>query len=321
MQGQLVATLRRPKVVLDSVELFVLRMVGAVIAINAGLLLFRGGAIDAMAYSALFAVALGVGFLGQFYRQSGRSPAFGDALTCTALLILFSNSSLVFNFLLLPLATSSIDTLLISIDSWVGYSWPDAVAFAANHPWINEITRFAYMSTMPQITVLMVALGLMGRKVWLHRLLLLIVVTTVPLICFWAIFPTHGPSAFYVLDPQVIEKARPIVDHEYGARLLAMMEAGPEKVTPAHIEGLIGFPSYHTTLAFICAFCAFGIRWLFPAFLLLNLLILPGTLFHGGHHLVDLLAGFALFLIGVWAVERILRTNGTAAYEANNSTT
>ncbi|MEL6947337.1 MAG: hypothetical protein AAFO73_06840, partial [Pseudomonadota bacterium] len=56
----------------------------------------------------------------------------------------------------------------------------------------------------------------------------------------------------------------------------------------------------------ICAWCAFGFRPLFPAFLVLNALILPGTLIHGGHHLVDLPAGFCLFLIGAFFANRIV---------------
>ncbi|MEM8750100.1 MAG: phosphatase PAP2 family protein [Pseudomonadota bacterium] len=287
-------------------------MAMALIAINAVLMMFRGGAIDAQAYGLLFAAAVAVGALGQFYRRSGRGDAIGDALTCTALMILFSNAGLVFNFLLLPLATSSIDLHLIEIDSWFGYSWPAAVEFAANNPWINEITRYAYNSTMPQITVLVVLLGLMGRKIWLHRLLLLIVTTTIVLIAFWALFPSHGPSAFYTLSPEVAAAANPVVGSDYGVRLLEMMKTGPERVTPAHVEGLIAFPSYHTTLAFICAYCAYGIRFLFPIFLTLNLIILPGTLMHGGHHLVDLFAGLVLFLLGLWAINRLTRRNAHA---------
>ncbi len=314
MHSSLETMTSRKWFVLDKVETFVLRMALVVMALNAGLMAFRGGSIDVQAYSTLFFAAFAVGALGQFYRISGRSNAIGDALTCTALMILFSNSALVFNFLLLPLATQSIDPLLMQWDAMLGYSWPDMVAFAAAHPTINEIARYAYMSTMPQITVLVVLLGLMGRKIWLHRLLLLIVTTTIILISFWAIFPTHGPSAFYTLSDEVTAAARPIVGSQYGVRLLEMMKTGPEMVTPAHVEGLIGFPSYHTTLAFICAYCAFGIRRLFPAFLLLNAIILPGTLMHGGHHLVDLFAGAALFVVGLIAVNKVIASNGSAAY-------
>ncbi len=312
MQDQLLNLTIRRWFMLDHVEIFILRIVGMLVAINAGLLLFRGGAVDAQAYITLFVVAVAMAAIGQFYRVSGRSLAAGDAFTYTALMILFSNSALVFNYLLLPLSGASIDPFLMQLDAWFGYTWPAAVAFAGDHPWINEITRYAYLSTMPQVTLLIVLLGLMGRKIWLQRLLLMIVTTTIVLICFWAIFPSHGPSAFYALSPEVVEVARPIVGSQYGERLLQMMIAGPKVVTPSDVEGLIAFPSYHTTLAFICAFCAFAIRWLIAPMLLLNMAILPGTLFHGGHHLVDIFAGFALFLFGMWAANRLIRTKQPA---------
>ena len=292
---------------LDGVEVLVLRVAVALMAINAGLLIFRGGAIDAQAYSGLFALSVFVGALGQFYRLSGRGAGIGDALTCLALMLLFSNSALVFNFLLLPLSGYPIDSYLLQFDAMFGYSWPGIVSWAGDVPWFNEVVRGAYVSVMPQLTLLILVLGFMGKKIWLHRMLILLVTTTVVLIAFWSIFPSHGPSAMFALSEDVVAKTRPLVSSEYGQRLLAMMTSGPEKVTPAHVEGLIAFPSYHTTMAFICTFAALGIRKLFPVFLIVNLLVLPGTLIHGGHHLADLFGGAILFVLGVWMAERIVR--------------
>ncbi len=294
---------------LDGAEILVLRIAAALMIINAGLLIFRGGAIDAQAYSGLFALAIFVGALGQFYRLSGRGTGIGDALTCLALMLLFSNSALVFNFLLLPLNGHPIDGYLLQFDTWLGYSWPGIVSWAGDVPWFNELSRFAYISVMPQLTILILLLGFMGKKIWLHRMLLLLVTTTVVLIAFWSLFPSHGPSAMFTLSDEVAAKTRPMVTSEYGQRLLTMMISGPETVTPAHVEGLIAFPSYHTTMAFICTFAAIGLRKLFPVFLVLNLIVLPGTLIHGGHHLADLFGGAILFGLGVWMAERIVRAH------------
>lgn len=291
---------------LSTVEMVVLRLVAGLFVLNLGLMMFRGGAIDGMAYGVLVLLAVLLGSIGQYYRHSGRGEAIGDALTCSALMILFSNSVIVFNYLLLPVERPVIDHHLIALDTLIGYSWPAAVQFGADHPWFNVVVKYAYMTTMPQITVLVVLLGLTGRRIWLHRLLLSICVTSVLLICFWALFPSHGPSAFYSLSQNLINAVQPIVGPNYGETLKTMMADGPKVVRPSDVEGLIAFPSYHTTLAFICAWCAFGFRPLFPAFLVLNALILPGTLIHGGHHFVDLPAGFILFLLGAIIANRVV---------------
>lgn len=290
----------------NTVEMVVLRLVAGLFVLNLGLMMFRGGAIDGMAYGVLLLLAVLLGSIGQYYRHSGRGEAIGDALTCSALMILFSNSVIVFNYLLLPVERPVIDHHLIALDTLIGYSWPAAVQFGADHPWLNVVVKYAYMTTMPQITVLVVLLGLTGRRIWLHRLLLSICVTSVLLICFWALFPSHGPSAFYSLSQNLINAVQPIVGPDYGETLKTMMADGPKVVRPSDVEGLIAFPSYHTTLAFICAWCAFGFRPLFPAFLVLNVLILPGTLIHGGHHFVDLPAGFILFLLGAIIANRVV---------------
>ena len=47
-----------------------------------------------------------------------------------------------------------------------------------------------------------------------------------------------------------------------------------------------------------------NVKWVFPVYLVLNLLILPATSFHGGHHLVDVFGGIALFAIGTVIAEK-----------------
>ena len=299
--------------VLNGVEKFVLYLALIIWCVDGLLMQFRGGSIDTAAYAKMLLGAVLVGALGQYYRQSRRSATIASALTCTALMIFFSNAALILNYLILPLQRPSIDPLLIVIDAKLGYSWPAIVAFAAENPVINVVTKYAYMTTMPQVTLLIVVLGLSGRTQWLHRLMLMICITTIVLIAFWAAFPSHGPAAFFELSPEVLAAASPLVKPEYGKLMLAMAVEGPKLITPADTEGLIAFPSYHSALAFICMFCAWGVRPLFPIFVVINLAILPGTLIHGGHHLVDVPAGFALFLFGVWAAHQVLKMNAATA--------
>ena len=55
-----------------------------------------------------------------------------------------------------------------------------------------------------------------------------------------------------------------------------------------------------------------SIRLLFPVFLLVNLLMLPAILLHGGHHLIDVFGGFSVFALSLVATNAILRRQDSA---------
>ena len=43
---------------------------------------------------------------------------------------------------------------------------------------------------------------------------------------------------------------------------------------------------------------------------LVNTAMVPATLSHGGHHLIDLLGGLAVFALGLWITQRLIRQPG-----------
>jgi membrane-associated phospholipid phosphatase len=61
--------------------------------------------------------------------------------------------------------------------------------------------------------------------------------------------------------------------------------------------GLITFPSFHAAMAVLFALAAWSHPWLRWPFALLNAIMLVATITHGGHYLVDVLAGCAIALV------------------------
>jgi membrane-associated phospholipid phosphatase len=59
-------------------------------------------------------------------------------------------------------------------------------------------------------------------------------------------------------------------------------------------EGLVVFPSFHTTLAVLCIFAARPLRILKIPLLALNLLIILSSPAEGAHYFVDIIAGILL---------------------------
>ncbi len=278
----------------------------AAAAIDLVLIAVKGVRIDLPAYGAIIALVAGLMAVGTFYRRSGRSQRIGAATVCAALFIFFSLCLSTFNTLLLPLWREPIDVGLNAVDQVFGYHWPAMIEWAGQHPTVNMVLRVAYMSTIPQFAALVVILGFAGRLRELHVLITAVTITATFTICFWGLFPSLGAKSLYDLPMAMEALASPVVDTAYGDHMVAMSREGPGFISPKQIKGLVAFPSYHIVLALIAITAARSIRWLFPVYLVLNLLIMPGIFLHGGHHLIDLPAGLVVAVVGIAIARRIV---------------
>lgn len=267
------------------------------IVINLVMIWQKGVLIDWPAYINLTVGTSVLLAIGLYYRLSARSERIASAMICTAGVIFFTMALSVYNYLLLPITRPTIDIQIAQIDALFGYHWPSVMQWAAEHPVINFVLKCAYVTTMPQLAVLTVLLGLSGRHKDLHVMVLAIVISATLAICFWGLFPTLGAKSLHEIPQDVWLAVAPVVDQSYTLELKRIAIEGPGFITPDEIRGLIAFPSYHSALAFIALISARNLKYLFPIFLVTNLLILPATFIHGGHHLLDPFAGFALFYL------------------------
>ncbi|MEM8645066.1 MAG: phosphatase PAP2 family protein [Pseudomonadota bacterium] len=287
-------------------EIFIFGLTGILLLANLWLYFQLGPEIRWSDYATIMGAGMMFFAGGLFYRQSGRSPRIGAALIGTSILIVFSMAASTFNYLLLPVKNPMIDAWLVSVDSFFGFHWPDWIAFAAENPTLSLILRWSYLSTLPQLGLLVVVLGLTGRLFDLHVLLTGIAITTVIGIIFWLIFPSMGTTVVYQIPPDVQRAAHMLVSMDYGEKLRALATVGPKELNPTDALGLIAFPSFHMVLASFCVYAARPLRWVFPVFVVINILVIPGTIIHGGHHMIDLPAGIALFALGTWLAHTLV---------------
>ncbi|MFM7444369.1 MAG: phosphatase PAP2 family protein, partial [Tabrizicola sp.] len=123
----------------------------------------------------------------------------------------------------------------------------------------------------------------------------------------WWVIPSVGPSAFQSI-PETDRLATGLYfDPAYGKYLKGLVEVGPRQISPEVITGVVAFPSYHMIMALMVVWFVRG-TFAFLPLAAVNVAMVPATLTHGGHHLVDLLAGLAVFALSVWIAQRIIRT-------------
>ncbi len=273
------------------------------------LIVYNQSSVDWVGYLSIIAVTTGLIAMGFFYRISGRSERIGSAAICASLFIFFSLCLSMFNYQLLPLWREPVDWQLNAIDQLFGYHWPTVISWASQNLVFSEITRFAYMSTIPQFAAIVVILGLSGRIKELHILILSITITATFTICFWGLFPAFGPSAMYQLPLAMEQLVRPEADTAYGRQLVEMSKFGPGLISPKDIKGLVAFPSYHIVLACTAVYAARTLKWVLPVYLVLNALIVPGIFIHGGHHLIDLPAGIIVAATGIFLARKAINAD------------
>ena len=234
--------------------------------------------------------------VGQVYRRWRDSERIALTMHAIALIILFSIFCALFNVLLLPRPTTPIDAMLVQADALLGYSWQGLTTWIAGYPALNAVLRTVYLATLAQLFFALMFLGMVLDRRRLHAAALAMSIAAVVVVCTWAIFPSAGASAQWQLDPEIDRIVRPVVGSEYGAMLYRLYQDGVREVSSLQVIGLIGFPSFHTVMGLMSLIATWPYRVARYIVLTLNALLAPAILIHGGHNLVDMIAGVVIAL-------------------------
>ncbi|PRD58676.1 phosphatase PAP2 family protein [Phyllobacterium myrsinacearum] len=281
-------------------------IVAALFVIDAVLIAVKDVGVDWFNYAVVCAIGGTSIAIGHIYRTIRGEEKIALAATGAGLFILFTIAGSIFNYLLLPVGDRRIDPLLARLDAAIGFSWTDAVVYVAEMPALGTALRWIYASSMPQLVVIVLILGFSGQRERLHRFLLTGIAGALISIAVWALFPSSGPAAFEVLPPGVSDSFAMIVGNSYGAELNRLVLEGPVFLSPADALGLIAFPSFHTVMACMAVWFMVRTPFAFPVFIIVNTLMLPAILVQGGHHLVDVIGGFAVFGLALLASKLLM---------------
>ena len=277
-------------------------MTAAAIGVSAVVLAqTKGIAVDYTLFIKPALAALVFVALGQMLRRTGQ---YERPALLTTLIGIFAFDALVFstyNVMLLPRHMAPVDEMLVRIDAYLGYSWPEFATWVSRHPWLADALRAVYNKTLVFLLLGYCVLAVAGRRERLHMAAYTSLFASLITIGLWSAFPSAGASGFWTLDPAVDAIVRAPVNSEYGARLNALIVHGVHDMKELNVGGLIGFPSYHTVMIAVAAIAVWPFAWLRWIGAALLAVTIPSILLHGGHNLVDVLAG-ALITATSWAI-------------------
>jgi hypothetical protein len=301
-----------PRLAVNSVHLLpaerqMLAFTGLVGVIAVGLALVLHREVNWPPFCVGYAATVLLALMGGHVREAKAAPRIALALVGAAIFAGFTAVSSLFIFLLFPLSNPLIDPLLLRIDAMAGYDWPGLVAWLAERPALAWVLGYVYNSSLFQIALTILLLAGLSREVVLHRFLFVGILAMVFAVAIWWIVPSIGPSAFQTIPEEHVIATGLYFSPAHGDYLRALVEVGPPRVSPEAITGVVAFPSYHMIMALMVVWFTRGTIAFGPA-LAVNAAMVPATLSHGGHHLVDLVGGLAVFALCVWIAGRVIRT-------------
>lgn len=285
-------------------EKLCLSIVVLMAAINGYLIVLWNVSVDVAGYAPFVGIGLATVLVGQFYRVIRKDERLALAAIAVGIFVLFTLVGSVLNYLLLPVQFPVIDQALAGVDAMLGFSWPALIRWAADFPSFSGVLHFVYFTSLPQMMIVILVLSYVRDDRALHRFLVTGLLGALLAMLFWTFWPSFGTSAYYTLPEELVESTQLAVTPAYGAQLNRLAQDGVTFLSPHDALGLIAFPSFHTVMACLSVWFMARSALLFVPTALLNILMLPAILIHGGHHLMDVFGGvltfaFAFVLSGV----------------------
>lgn len=296
-------SLPRPQV--NRAEAFLILQTLVVAAAAVAVATWHDIAVAWGAFGVSFLPAVGLLSLGFWMRATRPAMArMADMAIAGAIYIGFSGVIAILIYTRFPIAGPLLDTSLAAFDAHLGYVWSDFVHRLAATPDIGWLLGWVYLSSLPQLALLVVYLALTGRTETLHRALIAGTTSLIVIVAYWWVWPSFGPATLQTIPQEIADAIGLVHAAEEGARMLALAEQGAPLIHPGMIMGTIAFPSYHTVMMLVVLWYAWNTPAFWPA-VIVNLGMVPAILGHGGHHLLDVLAAPLPFALAVLLANRL----------------
>lgn len=205
----------------------------------------------------------------------------------------------VLNHLTMATNIPMADDRLMAWDLALGFDWLAYCKMLTTAPLVTKILFFAYNEiTFSGLAALAVALILSGNRKRALEIIYLVVVTAIVCIIVATAFPAKATMAL-LADQELLSRLQLGTGVLHVEQLMQLRGSNSILMMSDDMQGLVSFPSFHTCMALIIAWCARG-RWytLFIA-AIIGAAIILGTPIFGGHYLVDLIGGFAVTLCAI----------------------
>jgi len=180
-----------------------------------------------------------------------------------------------------------LDATLAQLDAIIGFDWDNAARWVNERPLLDLVLQIAYNTIFFQAGVVLL-IGSIKRPGDRNSEFMWLLIVSMLITC-----------AIFAFTPAVGKIGQ--VGTHY-VQVLSELRAGHWSIMDyERPEGIVTFPSFHTTIAILLTYLVRRERWALAVFAPLNVLMILSTPTVGGHYLVDLFGGAAVawFSIGL----------------------
>lgn len=271
-----------------------------------------GLALDAASLLLPAAACTGLEALATFYATRRPDPRLAVSLSCIAQMIGFSACAGPLSYAVAATGGPLWDETFLALDRALGLDWTTYLAGLNDQPGLAAVLTLAYRSLMPQMILVVIALGFGGRLRASREFVLAFVIAGVVTVLLSGLLPAIGTYGYLGLRPEDFPRLHPAAPYAHFTDFLGLRDGTFRVVVLGRIEGIITFPSFHAALGvlFIRYFWMSRItRW--PG-LVLNAAMIAATPMDGGHYFVDVAAGAVIAVLAIGAAGLFLRSAGLA---------
>jgi PAP2 superfamily protein len=265
-------------------------------------------AIDIRSFTGLAIACAALTAVAAFYRRVRINENF--AVSCIGLqqALLFTGAGSILSYLLARNGGAFWDSTLYGWDQALGLDWLGYVRFVDAHPWLVLPYRLAYGSLIPQIIIVILALGFGGRLDQLRIFILAAILSGITAVLLSPLFPAVSNYVHLGLTQADFDHVSPWAGYVHLKDLTALRGGQVMVLSLPKMQGIITFPSYHACLAALTLWAFWNSRlgWLRWAGAGLSLMTLAATPVDGGHYFVDVFAGLAIAVACIAAASRLV---------------
>ncbi len=268
-------------------------------------ILTRVAGLSVTGFARLIVCAAMIGTVAAVYGLSGRSQKLSRTAHWALLWILFATESGVLTYATATLSGPLYDAELAGFDAALGLSWTHWHQIVASSVVLQIGLGVIYITLLPQVIGSLLYFGLTGRDARNAEFFFLAAGSLfVTIMVAWRI-PSLGAAAFHGFPGDV--------DRLYLGVLEQLRARTLHRVVLPELQGIIQFPSFHTTLAVIFPFIHRHSARRFWPILALNAMLLVSIPVGGGHHFADMIGGAVIGIVAIWLAWMIERRTAPSA--------
>lgn len=200
-----------------------------------------------------------------------------------------------------------VDGHLAKLDAALGFDWVSFLRSVNGSQLLSEILQVAYHSLGPQVPLLFLLLGVTLRRQRILEFLAVLAISSLLIGIGMVAYPAAGAYAYFQPPSGDFSNFSADAGMWHFTDLQKLRSGEPFRLLLDRMQGLVTFPSFHTTLGILVVYAVRDFKVLTISVGALNAVMIVSTLPEGGHHLVDVLAGAGIGLASILAVRYAVR--------------